>query len=219
MKIKRTLAVVAGFAMLAPFARAASLSDSSPKEVSLVLAERIFDDKTPMPDECRALVLEQNQTDEIQAAYAQFKVDRPKYTAKIKKAADSLMKTLKNPDSTRSQAYDQTRDLKEAVLELVNAREKVDLNILYEILKPEQRAPATTCATAIGKQKMQDGLRKICQQLPPVPTPTPVPAPVPPTNPTPAPSPAPSPIPTPVPTPVPSPIPTPTPVPTATPST
>jgi len=201
MKLRSTLAVFAGFAMMAPMISKAAVTEAAPsKGVGLTIVERIFEDKAPMPEACRALNLEENQKAQIKDAYAQYKLDKQTQMVKVKTAHEALLMVLEDQNSTRSQAEASTSELKDTVVALADIKTKLDLNILYDILKPEQRQPATTCASAITKQKKQEDLKKVCAQMPadpnPNPMPSPSPMPIPTATPNPAPSPGPSPVPT-----------------------
>ena len=163
---------VLGFAVTAMLGSSVSIAkapvkfDPSEQEhMALTLAEGII--KKDLPDECKDVGLDETQKTQIADAYFDFKKQKNTLEAEIKNALMDLSKTMMSATSTKDQATADADVLKGKGMELANARTDFDLKVFYDILKPEQRAPAFKCIAKKMKKVMEEKLRKACKALPP----------------------------------------------------
>jgi hypothetical protein len=120
-----------------------------------------------LPKECEDVGLDDTQKTQIADAYFDFKKQKNTLEADIKNALMDLSKTMMSATSTKDEATADSDALKGKMMDFANARSEFDLKVFYDILKPEQRAPAFKCIAKKMKKVAEEKLRKACKNLPP----------------------------------------------------
>lgn len=119
-----------------------------------------------MPKQCDGLNLDAAQMKGIKDAHIVFMKEKNTHTAHLKNAMIDYKIALGSAESQRDNAVKAATDANGAVDALIGAKVMLDLKIMYDIVKPEQRASVLRCAMAMKQAKHAERMKKICQRKP-----------------------------------------------------
>ena len=133
--------------------------------LALPMAAHAFDDaavdfagavsnpRAQMPKVCDDVKLDDTQKTQIHDAYYAFAKQKNTLAAEVKNAALDVRHTYMSATSTKDDATAANTALKTALNNLGDAVGAFSANVFFDILKPEQRAPAWMCIEAMKKAK------------------------------------------------------------------
>jgi hypothetical protein len=128
------------------------------------LADAVSDRE--MIKECTDMNLDETQKGQIKDAYFDFRKQKNTLEAEIKNSWMDVSKTMMSATSTKDEASAQMDTLKDNMGSLGDAKSEFELKVFYDILKPEQRAPAFKCIMKRMKAAALAKLKKACKALP-----------------------------------------------------
>ncbi|MGE5086154.1 MAG: Spy/CpxP family protein refolding chaperone [Bacillota bacterium] len=154
---QKSLFLLTATALCAPaLSFAANLQPSNLIENSnfaLQFGNVVMNPQADMPASCNDIKLDDTQKMQIKDACFDFKKQQNTLGAEVKNAMMDSIKTFSSATSTRDEGVDAQAMVKEKMDALVMAHNDLGLKVFYDILKPEQRAPAMQCLMDWMKQK------------------------------------------------------------------
>lgn len=125
-----------------------------------------------LPAVCDQVNLDDTQKGQLKDAWFAFAKQKNTLMANVKNAMMDVHHTFVSATATKDDANKSLADAKTAIGAMGDAIGAFHVQVFFDILKPEQRAPAMACAMAVGKMKKEQKLRQICATLPPATPPT-----------------------------------------------
>lgn len=101
--------------------------------------------------------LDDAQKAQIKAAIEAFKADAKVLKAQVKESFEALAATIKDPNSTLAAAQAAAENLETAKMQLHGEVVSLKLNILYNILTPQQRPMVFSCMLMKHAHKLRHG--------------------------------------------------------------
>lgn len=120
---------------------------------ALEFSNAVITPTADMPASCMAVNLDDTQKMQIKDACFDFKKQKNTLGAEVKNAMMDSMKTFSSATSTRDDGMAAQGMVKQKMDALVMAHNDLGLKVFYDILKPEQRAPAMQCLMDWMKMK------------------------------------------------------------------
>ena len=128
------------------------------------------DDKKENPSDitnCPGLTLDDTQKTSLKTSMFKFQKDMNTAKAAIKNAMLDYGATLSNAASTRDQGVAAGAALKDAYNKMGDLKLNFEVGVFFDILKPEQRDAAMTCAMQNMKDMMKKRLQQMCKNMKP----------------------------------------------------
>ncbi len=171
MKVSRIVALSAGVMMMIPTlsnARTKMASEGS-RDLAVTFSEQALGQPNSGPTlvNCEGVQLDEVQKAALKVAHFDFMKKKNTLEAVSKNAWIDYGHTLADPTSTKDQGTAAAAAVKDAMVSYGSAKTEFELNVFYDILKPEQREPALICIMAEMKKKMTDELKKKCALMDP----------------------------------------------------
>lgn len=169
MKVKCMVTAMAAAALLSPVlaqANELNLEAMSSPEMAFPMVEGLVRAQADMPQACQDLNLDDTQKSQLKTAHFNFMKEKNTLQAEVKNAQMDLVQTITDSTSTKDQGTEKMTAMKTSMGKLGDAMGNFQLNVFYDIMKPEQRENAWKCMMAMKKQMMQERLKKICSSMP-----------------------------------------------------
>lgn len=129
-----------------------AIAEAGPTE-SVRIAGESLEEHKKRPNPCKAINEDEVQKAEIQAAVDKFKSDSATQIAEVKKAYSNLSAVLKDPNSEMDAAVSASDAMNAASDSLRESVQSLKLEVLYKVLKPEQRSSAVSCMVMMMHHK------------------------------------------------------------------
>lgn len=170
MSLKFMVTTMATAAILVPtWSQAAtdlSLETMSSPEMAFPMTEGLIHAQEEMPTACQQLVLDDTQKAQLKTAHFNFLKEKNTLEAEVKNAQMDVVYTITDAASTKDQGTEKMTTMKTSMNKLGDAMGAFQLNVFYDIMKPEQRETAWKCMMEMKQKMMQERLKRVCANMP-----------------------------------------------------